>query len=60
MRSNSDISKLSIFIYLNHVRFDVCQKSYEFKSSVKFGTSQKNSKSPKVGRFLDHRAKSNF
>ena len=38
--------KLSICIYLNHVPFDACQKSYEFKSSVKFGTSKKKFKIP--------------
>ena len=38
--------KLSIYIYSNHVPFDASQKSYGFKSLVKFGTCQKNSKSP--------------
>ena len=38
--------KLSIGIYLNHVPFDARQKSYEFKSSVNFGSFQKNFKIP--------------
>ena len=50
--------KLSVCIYLNHVPFDARQKSYEFKSLVNFGTSQKNSKSPEVGRFSENHAKS--
>ena len=43
--------KLSIYIYSNHVPFDARQKSYEFKSSVNFGTSQKNFKIP-LGRTI--------
>ena len=51
--------KLRVFIYLNHVPFDSRQKSYEFKSLVNFGTSEKKSKSPKVGRFSKNHAKRN-
>ena len=36
--------KLSIYIYSNHVPFDASQKSYEFKSLVKFVTDQPNLK----------------
>ena len=36
--------KLSVYIYLNRVPFDASQKSYEFKSLVKFGSSQKKFK----------------
>ena len=50
--------KLSVCIYLNHVPFDARQKSYEFKSSVKFGSCQKKSKSEYVGRFLNFMYKS--
>ena len=38
------MSKLRVYIYSNHVPFDASQKSYEFKSSVKFGSCRKNSK----------------
>ena len=50
--------KLTIYINSNHVPFDARQKSYEFKSLVNFGSSQKNSKSPYVGLFLENHAKS--
>ena len=40
------MSKLRLYIYLSHVPFDVRQKSYEFKSLINFGTSQKNFKIP--------------
>ena len=43
--------KLSVCIYLNHVPYDLSQKSYEFKSSVNFGTSEKNFKIP-LGRTI--------
>ena len=36
--------KLRVYIYLNHVPFDASQKSYEFKSLVKFGASQRKIK----------------
>ena len=52
--------KLSVYIYLNHVPFDARQKSYEFKSLVKFGSSQKNFKIPLLGLFLENHSKSNF
>ena len=52
--------KLSVCIYLTHVLFDARQKSYEFKSLVKFGSYQKNSKSPFVGLFLENHTVSNF
>ena len=38
--------KLSVYIYLIHVPIDARQKSYEFKSLINFGTSQKNFKIP--------------
>ena len=38
--------KLSVCIYLNHVPYDLSQKSYEFKSSVNFGISEKKFKIP--------------
>ena len=43
--------KLRIYIYSNHVPFDARQKSYEFKSLINFGTSQKNFKIP-LGRTI--------
>ena len=43
--------KLRVCIYLTHVPFDASQKSYEFKSSVNFGTSQKKIKIP-IGRTI--------
>ena len=43
--------KLSVYIYLNHVPFDARQKSYEFKSLVNFGTSEKKIKIP-LGRTI--------
>ena len=46
--------KLSVFIYLNRVSFDARQKSYEFKSLVNFGTSQKNFKIPLRQCFFFH------
>ena len=52
--------KLTIYIYSNRVRFDARQKSYEFKSLVKFGSSQKNFKIPRLGLFLENHSKSNF
>ena len=52
--------KLSVYIYLNHVPFDARQKSYEFKSLVKFGSSQKKFKIPFVKRLSVNHAKSNF
>ena len=52
--------KLSVYIYLNHVPFDARQKSYEFKSLVKFGSSQKNFKIRMLGLFLENHSKSNF
>ena len=52
--------KLSIYIYSNHVPFDASQKSYEFKSLVKFGSSQKKIKIPLLGLFLETHTKSNF
>ena len=51
---------LSIYIYSNHVPFDASQKSYEFKSLVKFGSSQKKIKIPRLGLFLENHSKSNF
>ena len=52
--------KLSVYIYLNHVPFDARQKSYEFKSLVKFGSFQKKFKIPRLGLFLENHSKSNF
>ena len=52
--------KLSVYIYLNHVPFDARQKSYEFKSLVKFGSFQKKFKIPIEKRLLVNHAKSNF
>ena len=52
--------KLSIYIYSNHVPFDASQKSYEFKSLVKFGSSQKKIKILLLGLFLENHSKSNF
>ena len=43
--------KLTIYIYSNHVPFDARQKSYEFKSLINFGTSQKKFKIP-LGRTI--------
>ena len=40
----SDIYKLSVFRYLNHVLFGASQKYYVFKSLDKFETSQKKIK----------------
>ena len=52
--------KLSVYIYLNHVAFDARQKSYEFKSLVKFGSSQKKIKISRLGLFFENHSKSNF
>ena len=52
--------KLSIYIYSNHVPFDARQKSYEFKSLVKFGSSQKKIKIRLIGLFLENHTKSNI
>ena len=52
--------KLRVYIYLNHVPFDARQKSYELKSLVKFGSSQKQIKIPLLGLFLENQTKSNF
>ena len=52
--------KLSVCIYLNRVPFDARQKSYEFKSLVNFGSSQKKIKIPPIGWFLENHPKSNF
>ena len=38
--------KLTIYIYSNHVPFDASQKSYEFKSLRKFGSSKKKNQNP--------------
>ena len=46
----SDMYKLSVFRYLNHVLFGASQKYYVFKSLDKFETSpKKKSKSQRVG-----------
>ena len=52
--------KLSVYIYSNHVPFDARQKSYEFKSLSKFGSSQKKIKIRCIGLFLENHTKSNF
>ena len=50
IRLKSDMYKLSVFRYLNHVLFGASQKYYVFKSLDKFEISQKKSKSQSVGR----------
>ena len=52
--------KLSVYIHMNHVPFDARQKSYEFKSLVKFGSSEKKFKIPFVKRLSVNHAKSIF
>ena len=42
----SSIYKFRVYIYLIHVPFCACQNSYEFKSSINFGTTLKNFKIP--------------